>query len=53
MKRYSNYIIAAALCGIGTIASVLGQTGEWYWLLVSDANVALWLFVAAILDARR
>lgn len=53
MKEYANYWIAAALCVSGTVMTALGGDIKWKWLLVSDANVLLFLFIAAVLDCRR
>lgn len=40
-----NYIVAFAVCLMGTFISALGGR-DIYWLLVSDGNVALALFIA-------
>ncbi len=53
MKEYMNYWIAAAICLMGTVMTALGGSVKWKWLLVSDANVLLILFIAAMLDMRR
>lgn len=48
-----NYIMAFALCLALTVMVSLTKNPNWYWLLVSDANVAIWLFVAYALDPHR
>lgn len=47
-----NYIVAFLLCVAGTVLNVLGRGENTYWLMVSDANVAIWLFVAWFLGRR-
>ncbi len=41
-----NYILSFLFCILGTIASALQNDGNTYWLLVSDANVFVFLFMA-------
>lgn len=53
LKRYRNYLFAGCACVAFTLFHVLGSGESGRWLLVSDANVLLWLFVAALLDSRR
>lgn len=48
-----NYLLAFAFCIAGTITAALTKNPDWYWLLVSDANVALWLLVAYWLDPNK
>lgn len=48
-----NYLLAFALCMAGTLVAALTKNPDWYWLLVSDANVALWLLVAYWLDPNK
>lgn len=48
-----NYIFAFLLCLAGTVLTALGGSANTYWLIVSDANVAIWLTVAYLLDRRR
>lgn len=45
--------MAFAFCMAGTIMAALTKNPDWYWLLVSDANVALWLLVAYWLDPNK
>ena len=53
MKTYLNYWIAMAVCLMGTVMAALTADKDVYWLMVSDGNVAIALFIAAILDWRR
>lgn len=53
MKTYWNYWIAMAVCLMGTVMAALTADKDVYWLMVSDGNVAITLFIAAILDWRR
>lgn len=48
-----NYVMAFVLCLSGTVMAALTKSPDWYWLLVSDANVAIWLLVAYWLDPRK
>lgn len=48
-----NYLLSFALCLTGTVMAVLTKNPEWYWLLVSDANVALFLLIAYGIDPNR
>jgi hypothetical protein len=48
-----NYLIAFAMCMALTVMAALTKNPEWYWLLVSDMNVAIWLLVAYWLDPLR
>ena len=48
-----NYIMAFAFCMAGTVMSALTKNPDWYWLLLSDANVAIWLLVAYWLDPNK
>lgn len=48
-----NYMMAFVLCMAGTLVAALTKNPDWYWLLVSDANVALWLLVAYWLDPNK
>lgn len=41
-----NYIVAFAICLVGTVLSALTRSLDVHWLLISDANVALHLFIA-------
>ena len=45
-----NYVLSFVLCLSGTVMTALTKNADWYWLLVSDANVAIWLLVAYWLD---
>ena len=45
-----NYVMAFVFCMAGTIMAALTKDPDWYWLLISDANVAIWLLVAYWLD---
>lgn len=48
-----NYLMAFLFCIAGTLFHLLGSGDKAYWLMVSDANVALWLFVAWAMDKNR
>lgn len=48
-----NYVAAFVLCFACTLLSALGKSTEVKWLLMSDINVALWLFVAYFLGRKR
>ena len=48
-----NYMIAFTFCAAGTVMSALTKNPDWYWLLVSDVNVAIWLLVAYWLDPHK
>lgn len=48
-----NYVMAFVLCLAGTVMAALTKNPDWYWLLVSDANVAIWLLVAYWLDPHK
>lgn len=45
-----NCIGAFAIILIGTVLTALKDDGNAYWLLISDANVALALFIAWLFD---
>lgn len=47
-----NYLLAFALCLAGTVIAALQNSPNLYWLITSDINVALWLFVAWALDGK-
>jgi hypothetical protein len=48
-----NYIISWLLCVAGTVLAALGGSNDWHWLLVSDANVTLFLALAYYIDKWR
>jgi hypothetical protein len=48
-----NYLAAFILCISFTVLSALGGETDWRWLVVSDVNVAIWLWVAWWLGKRR
>lgn len=48
-----DYIMAMVLCLAFTVMHALAASGELYWLLVSDVNVAIWLWVAWYLGRRK
>lgn len=48
-----NYLLSFVFCLSGTIMAALSKDADWYWLLVSDANVATWLLVAYWLDPNK
>ena len=48
-----NYIAAFAICLIGTVLAALTRNPDIHWLMVSDGNVALSLFIAWFLDKDR
>lgn len=41
-----NYIVAFAICLVGTVLAALTESAHLHWLLISDGNVALHLFIA-------
>lgn len=45
-----NYLLAFLLCVAFTVMAALGNNPSVKWLLISDVNVAIWLFVAWLLD---
>jgi len=45
-----NYMLSFIFCLAGTVMTALSKNADWHWLLVSDANVAIWLLVAFWLD---
>lgn len=47
-----NYLMAMAITLMGTMLAALGDSKNVYWLLVSDANVALGLFFAWFFERR-
>lgn len=53
VKHDRNYWLAAACCFATTILALLGDSHNVTWLLMSDVNVALWLFVAWLFDDSR
>ncbi|WP_155806663.1 hypothetical protein [Mariprofundus ferrooxydans] len=46
----NNYIASLLICISCTILSALGHNSDWHWLLVSDANVAVFLLLAHLMD---
>jgi len=48
-----NYLLSAAFTILGTVMALLSKYPDYYWLMVSDLNVALALFVAWITDPNR
>ncbi|MFA6125420.1 hypothetical protein [Sphingomonas sp.] len=47
-----NYLIAWCLCIAGTVLTALGKGDDVKWLMVSDVNVTVWLFVAWAMDKK-
>lgn len=47
-----NYLISMILCMACTLMALLGNSPDVKWLLISDMNVAIWLFVAWFFDYR-
>ena len=47
-----NYLLSFAICLALTVMAALGDKGNVRWLLISDVNVALFLFMAWIFDRR-
>lgn len=47
-----NYFISFLVCIACTAMAALGQHSEWYWLVVSDVNVAVFLYIAYQLEKR-
>lgn len=48
-----QYLISWLLCVSGTVLAALGGSNDWHWLLVSDANVTVWLLVAYYIEKWR
>ena len=50
-----NYWLAFACCCATTLLALMGKHGtqNMYWYLMSDLNVAIWLFVAWLFDDMR
>lgn len=48
-----QYIISWLLCVAGTVLAALGGSNDWHWLLVSDANVTLFLALAYYIEKWR
>lgn len=48
-----NYLISFCLCVAGTVLTALANGENVHWLLISDANVLLWLVLAYALDTKR
>ena len=42
----NSFLLAFLLCVACTVMTAMGGVEDWYWLVVSDINVAIWLFVA-------
>ena len=47
-----NYFVSFLICVAATVMTYLSGSQDWHWLLVSDLNVAIFLFVAWFLDLR-
>lgn len=50
-----NYLISFLLCMSGTIIVVLTKNPDWYWLIISNASVALgclWLTGSILIKHR-
>lgn len=50
IKQDSNYLLAGLCCFATSVLAILGDSHNVKWLLVSDLNVAIWLFVAWLFD---
>ena len=48
-----NYVIAFTLCVACTVMTLLMESGSAKWLIISDVNVAIWLFVAWLFHPRQ
>ncbi len=48
-----QYIISWLLCVAGTVLAALGGSNDWHWLLVSDANVTIFLTLAYYIEKWR
>ncbi len=49
----NNYLLAFLLCISFTVLAALTGHTNLRWLVVSDINVAIWLWVAWLFDGRR
>lgn len=52
IRANRNYLIALVACIATTLLALMGKGGidNWKWFLLSDINVALWLWVAYLFD---
>lgn len=52
VARNRNYWLAWCGCVCTTVLAMMGESGieNAKWYLLSDANVAIWLFVAWLFD---
>lgn len=48
-----NYLLAFLLCIAFTVFAALTGNDNLRWLVISDINVAIWLWVAWLFDSRR
>jgi len=48
-----NYLMSFCIIVLGTIFAALQGDGKVYWLLVSDCNVAVALFIAWLWDGKK
>lgn len=48
-----NYLIAWLLCMATTVLTTLGGNSDWHWLLISDANVTIFLALAYYIEKWR
>ncbi len=48
-----NYLVSFAGCVVLTVLSALGDSPHTKCLIVSDVNVAIWLWVAWVADTKR
>lgn len=49
----NNYLLAFLLCIACTVLAALNNNSNLQWLVMSDINVAIWLWIAWLLDGRR
>lgn len=49
----NNYLLSLFLCIAFTVFAALTDNHNLRWLVISDINVAIWLWVAWFFDWRR
>ena len=47
-----NYLFSFAICVSLTVLSALSKDANLYWLIASDANVAVFLFLAYVMKGK-
>lgn len=47
-----NYLLALAFTAMGTVMAALSGYPDYHWLILSDVNVVIALFVAWLFDGK-